>query len=405
MSWKRAPASVVAISRIEGNDLDSVCTAVSRALELCPTWSSLIPRGARVFLKPNLSSAETFHTTNPLVTASLVRLVYRAGAGEVLVGDSAVVGSDMEEILHVTGTRQACEKEGARVLDLKGQERTIVEVPGGECHRRVEVFLPVLQADVLINVPLLKTGPGLGISVAMKNLKGILSDADKKAFHRSGIVASVCDLNRAIRPHLTVVDGMQACEMMLRPVPMGIILAGADPVSVDAVAAGVMGHRPHDIRILRHAADTGLGEIRLSRIRIEGAPIASVRRRVLVPSENLAELSSYFCPGLPEGKIRIREGKACSGCMVQCLATLDRLMREEPEVLDAYERLTMLIGSGARLPKRIDGVKMIFVGNCTKDLVPDGVDYVKGCPPWSRDIIQTIREGRGTPAPPLGKRT
>lgn len=96
-------------------------------------------------------------------------------------------------------------------------------------------------------------------------------------------------LNRRVRPHLSVVDGFVGMHREGprhgSPVKLGVVVAGADPVAVDAVAAAVMGFEPRQIGYLAYAESSGLGTIDLDAIHVVGDPISLVRRRV-VPHSN-----------------------------------------------------------------------------------------------------------------------
>ena len=98
-------------------------------------------------------------------------------------------------------------------------------------------------------------------------------------------------LARRTRPHLSVVDGFVAMHREGprhgTPYPLGTVIAGTDPVAVDAVAAAVMGFDPWELGYLRYAHEAGLGTAALDEINVVGDPIALVRRR-LVPHSNHA---------------------------------------------------------------------------------------------------------------------
>jgi uncharacterized protein (DUF362 family) len=96
-------------------------------------------------------------------------------------------------------------------------------------------------------------------------------------------------LSRVAKPHISVVDGFVAMHREGprhgTPIKLGVVVAGTDAVSVDAVAAAVMGFDPMRIGYLKYAHDLGLGLADLGGIAIVGDPIASVARRC-VPHSN-----------------------------------------------------------------------------------------------------------------------
>lgn len=382
--------SIVAIVRVSNpSDGEAVYQAVSRAASLTGQWKGVIVPGDRVLLKPNMCLNDAINTTNPLVSAAVVRMAYEAGAKEVIVGESSFVGFDTDVVYETTGTKDLCEKAGARVIDLKDHPSRFVMIPNPLRRKRIKVGEAVLEADKLINLPMMKTCAGTDVSCALKNMKGVMSDGDKKAFHRIGLNWAVSDLNRVVKQHFIMVDGIRASELMFRPVDLGIIMAGTDPVAVDSVAVHIMGHDPKKIDHIRIAGEQGLGQIELDKINVVGESIDSVRISIKLPPGNLTELVASFSP-LFQDKISIAEGEACSGCTSQILLALNKLSKTDPGFFNWIDHLVMVIGPSAKLPSHAKNA--LLVGNCTKGLKKYEINYVEGCMPWSVDIVHGIKK-------------
>jgi len=382
---------IVAIVRVNDfSDGPSVYQAVSQAASLTGRWEHVIEKGDKVLLKPNMCLNDTINTTNPLVTAAVVRMAYEAGAKEVIVGESSLVGLDTDVVYETTKTKELCEEAGARVIDLKDHPSRFVSIPNALRRKRIRVGEAVLEADKLINLPMMKTCAGTDVSCALKNMKGVMSDADKKAFHRIGLNWAVTDLNRAVKQHFIVMDGFRPCEMMLRPLELGIVMAGTDPVAVDSVAVRIMGHDPKKIRHIRIAAEEGLGKIDLDQINVVGETMDSLKMFVKLPPANLTEMVASFSP-LMRDRVSVVDGDACSGCRSQILFALEKLSRTDPEFLEKeVNHLTMAMGPNVKLPSHIQNA--LLVGNCTKVLRKHGFKHVEGCMPWSIDIINGIKK-------------
>ena len=126
-----------------------------------------------------------------------------------------------------------------------------------------ELALPqaVLEADVVISMPKLKTHHWAGLTCSMKNFFGVVPGAvygwPKNLLHFRGIEESILDIVATVRPHLAIVDGVIGMEgdgpIMGRPKAAGVLLMGRDVVAVDASAARVMGLRPERVRYLAEA--------------------------------------------------------------------------------------------------------------------------------------------------------
>jgi uncharacterized protein (DUF362 family) len=129
------------------------------------------------------------------------------------------------------------------------------------------------RADVFINLPIAKVHNSTRLTLGIKNLLGIVWD--RGAFHRSeSLEQAMVDLITHVRPHLTILD---AVRILLTNGPKGpgrtedrrLVVAGADPVAVDAYGASLFGMAPGQIGHIRLAAAAGLGEMDLKRIKVK----------------------------------------------------------------------------------------------------------------------------------------
>jgi len=98
----------------------------------------------------------------------------------------------------------------------------------------------------------------------------------------TSLSANIADLASVLKPSVAVVDGIiagEGHETSGNPVEMGIVIAGTDPVAVDAVGAAVMGISPAEVKHLSLAAEKGLGTSSLDEITVLGEPIERVTRK------------------------------------------------------------------------------------------------------------------------------
>lgn len=221
--------------------------ATRKAIEALGGMSHFVRRGDRVVIKPNMSFAKTPDvgaSTHPLVVAAAARACFEAGAREVLVLDHTIQNAEL--CLDRTGIRDACRKlvPEARVQAL--QDRKFyreIRIPGGKALDRVEVFREILDGAVLINIPTAKSHSSTGVSLGLKGLMGVIWD--RGVFHyQFDINQGIADLASAVRPRLTILDASRA---LLSGGPGGpgevvkpnLIVAGADPVAVDAFGVGI----------------------------------------------------------------------------------------------------------------------------------------------------------------------
>jgi uncharacterized protein (DUF362 family) len=361
--------------------------AVREAVRLAGGLAAVIGKGSTVIIKPNLVAAkppETGATTDPRVCRAIADIVRELGARPI-IAESSFVGLDTEEAIRVAGY-DGLREEGYEVVDLKNSaiEKITVPVPSGAVLTEVSLPRIVAEADALITVAKMKTHDQSGVTLAVKNLKGVLPDSWKRKFHHTfGVFESTADLLGVVKPCFAVIDGIVAMEGLGpafgQPVEMNLILAGRDAVAVDTVCASVMGFALEDCGCVREAARRGLGVGRLGDIDVQGVPVADVQRRFKRSEEAIAEAIS-----LPPGLNIIVGEKTCSGCRNQLLSTLFDL--QAANLLDKAAGWTVVCGKLDELPD-VQADRLLLVGACLSRFKGAGT-FVQGCPPNSRDVIR-----------------
>ena len=248
--------SLVSITRTPPGPAD--CRSGRRwhgPLNFVGDYPSIKP-GMTVLLKPNLvdvpRSRESGAVTHPEVCRAVAELVMEVGAYPV-IADSAGVGTDTEEVINFMGYREL-RNEGFRVLDLKQDKVVTIENPGARVLPRLKVFETALTAGAIINLPVLKTHDQTGITLGLKNLKGLLADPSKKKMHWRGIFQGVPEIASFFKPCLTVLDGIYCQEgvgpVFGDPVEMDLIAASTDPLALDIIGGLVIGFQPERYRSL-----------------------------------------------------------------------------------------------------------------------------------------------------------
>src|SRR5579862_7420719 len=172
-----------------------------------------------VLLKPNLVGLdpEGVMNTHPAVIAATRESFLKMGAARVLIGDGPAMDRDTEAILESVRLREFAGKLGRDFCDLNIDDVERVELKT-RASRLKELFLPktVLGDDFFVSMPKLKTHHWAGVTLAMKNLFGIVPGScygwPKNALHWAGIDRSILDINACVRPDFAIVDGIVAME-------------------------------------------------------------------------------------------------------------------------------------------------------------------------------------------------
>jgi len=384
----------VAIEKVREGQVEK---AVRRSIAgLGPLPKPMAP-GARVLIKPNLVGAfdwRTGATTNPAVVESLAEWAWEACAADVAIGDGSGHGQHTSDAFRLNGYEEMARRCKARLVDLNA-DPVEVPCPQGKVVKSLPISRTALEADWLISVPVLKTHFQAGVTLSLKNMKGILSWRGKRKLHFVGLHQAIVDLNTVMAPHLIVVDGTVGHEglgpVMGEPAGAGLVLAGTNRVAVDAVCCRVMGMEPNEVPHIALAAAAGMGPIQPGHILVVGEALEAVRRPFKRGEINLSQVCA--APGLI-----VIEGTTCSGCNIS-LALAFKEMQADGELAHIAERagpLVFVYGEDADLSRVPDGAVVLHVGKCQREAKHLG-PWVPGCPPGLSPIKDTLREAAGFP--------
>lgn len=221
-------------------------------------------KGRRVLLKPNmveptkLSPHMTTHPAMVLATAE----VFRKWEATVSVGEAPGHIRDTEMALVESSLGEALDSANLPFADLNYEE-----VGWRANQSKVSplkgLFLPasVLEADLVVSMPKLKTHHWVGITASLKNMYGTLPGVKygwpKNVLHHAGIPETVVDINASLPPTVAVVDGITCMEgdgpILGSPKPLGIVGVGANLTALDATLARIMGLVPQRVSYLKLA--------------------------------------------------------------------------------------------------------------------------------------------------------
>jgi len=259
-AFPRPERSRVAVLRAEAYDRP-LETTIRHGIEL----SGAEVRGRRVVIKPNLVEFDPAGVinTHPAVIAATVVALRTLGAREVLVAEGPGHRRDTEYLLEASGLLGALHDVEARYVDLNVDAVRPVALRS-RYTALGQLYLPatVLDADLLVSMPKLKTHHWAGVTLSMKNMFGIVPGScygwPKNVLHWHGIGNSILDINAALAmPRLAVVDGIVGMEgngpIQGVAKPMGVLVFGTDWVSVDATCARLMELDPSRVEYLRQA--------------------------------------------------------------------------------------------------------------------------------------------------------
>jgi uncharacterized protein (DUF362 family) len=252
---------------------ESAYEITRRALSELGGMGRFVGRGDVVMVKPNIAwnrSPELAGTTNPDVVRAVVEMVLAAGAKKAIVMDHAT--HQAEESYARSGIAAAARLAGAEVR-FTDDNRLVDFDFKGEYMQKWPVYRDFIEVDKFINVPILKHHSSSGLTIAMKNLYGILGGNRGKLHRDMGY--NIADMAGGWKCHLTVID---AYRVLLRNGPVGgrpsdvelkkTVIASTGIVEADTAAAVLFGSVPGQLEFLQAAAERKLGETDPARLRI-----------------------------------------------------------------------------------------------------------------------------------------
>ncbi len=245
-----------------------------RAIQELGGMKAFVKKGQKVLVKPNIGwdvEPERGGNTNPALVARIVEQALAAGAKEVWVFDHSC--DDGQRSYKTSGIEAAAKAAGAKVAPSWAEGAYQLQQFDTDTLINAKVHELFLQADVFINVPVLKHHSSSQLTIGLKNLMGVVWDRGR--WHASGLSACIADFAGFRKPDLTVVD---AYRVMMRNGPRGrgledvvemkTQILSRDPVAADAAAAKLFGLDAKEVVHIDLAATAKLGRMDLDKLDI-----------------------------------------------------------------------------------------------------------------------------------------
>ncbi len=254
---------------------------VRAALQAIGGMGRFVSSGDDVIIKPNICvnyrTYEYAATTNPWVVGELVAQAFAAGAGRVRVLDYPFGGSSDSAYIN-SGIRAQVEAAGGEMEPISTFKFVSTSIPQGIDLTSCYIYEDVLNADVVINVPIAKHHSLAKLTLGMKNLMGVIRD--RPMMHQN-LGQRLADLTSRVRPALTVVDMVR---VLLRNGPTGgnladvekidYVVATHDIVAADSYAAMRFGVNPMSLSYVVAGTAMGLGRSDLENLDIDDIPLS-----------------------------------------------------------------------------------------------------------------------------------
>src|SRR4030043_1310041 len=261
--------SSVSIVKCQNYDEEKVLSALRQSIDLIGGIQVFVKKGSRVLLKPNLlfgKNPEKAVTPHPSNVRGVIEIVREAG-GVPSIGDSPSVGS-LTWTAEKAGIKAVADEMKCPLVEFN--RPVLPPKGGGNTFKQLEVDQAVLEADVIINLPKFKTHGLTLLTLGVKNLFGCIPGPKKPLWHlkagddRKIFAQILFDIYQVIQPSLTILDGIVGMEgngpNSGRPIPIGLILASGDSLSLDQIVCDLLGISRKSLLTNRVAIEQGMGK-------------------------------------------------------------------------------------------------------------------------------------------------
>ena len=331
-------------------DFQEILPAVERLFTALGGIQTFVRAGQTVLLKPNLLSShrpDEAVTTHPEVVRALIRLVKQAGATPI-VADSGASAINIESIWEKTGFRALCAEEAVPLLNLEKAGSRHFDFNGIP----FSIAKPVLEADVVISVPKLKTHVLTVITNAVKNMYGTIPGYQKTMLHKQfhdpvSFGRFLASLYAIVKPSLTVSDAIIAMEgngpSNGNPVHYGFLAASSDGVALDTLVCHWLKINPRRVPYFSFLKESGAGETQWQAIDVAGdSPSQFPFRPMKLPSVFIGKtapawLYHWLGPLLWIRPLMNERCTACGLCVRSCPVSALTLIKGKPPVLIPHQ--------------------------------------------------------------------
>jgi uncharacterized protein (DUF362 family)/NAD-dependent dihydropyrimidine dehydrogenase PreA subunit len=346
--------NVVSIVRCENYENENVDKAIEQTFNNLGGISKIIKPGMKVLLKINLLlgvAPEAATTTHPALIEAIIRQVQKAG-GIAIVADSPggpYTRNFLKNVYKTCGILEVIEKTGA-LLNYDTSYKSI-NFEKGKVAKSFNIIKPVLDSDIIINIPKLKTHSMTYFTGAVKNLFGIIPGVHKAEYHfrmsdKVDFSNLLIDLCECIKPNISIMDAVIGMEgsgpSAGTPRKIGAIISSQNPYNLDFVAAKIINIKHTEVYTILKSIERGLCVDNLDKINIIGAKIEDfiITDFKMPPNKSVAFLDSF--PAFIKKPIEMFVSpkpvflhEKCIGCGIcanNCPADVINIINKKPNI-------------------------------------------------------------------------
>ncbi len=327
----------ISIVKIKNNEIER---AVFEALDLINAESLFNKNAMKIVIKPNILKSkepERAVTTHPEIVRAVIKWIKHHNQNDIIVAESSGTSSPgvTEKAFEGSGIKKICQEENVNWTPFEKTERIKYDVKNPLVLEQF-VSSPLLkEADLIINIPKIKTHWQTLLTCCIKNMFGTLILGNKAKTHArfstlDAFSAALADIYSVSNPQLTVIDGY-LCQEGKGPskgeiVKLDLIIAGFDGVALDTAVCKIIGLDPQKVKYIEKAVEKNLGTSDISEIQFLGENLKDVSRKFKIPRKHPVSvplpswLADYMGNVVFRATIKFDPNKCrlCSTCWENC---------------------------------------------------------------------------------------
>jgi len=261
----------VSILKCNDYNIEQIYKVIKQSLE---NINFELPKNKKILLKPNVlgqRKPETAVDTHPAILDALCKLL-KENNNEIWIGDSGGISAygGTKKAFEVSGIEAVAKKHNAKLISFEASERKEVIDDKAKVLKRFIIAKEPFTADLVINVPKLKTHVLMKFTGAVKNMFGCIPGGGKSKKHalapNEDMFANLLlDIYQNVTPNLNIMDAITGLEgdgpgSAGTPKKVGLILASEDAVALDIEASKIIGYNPLDIKTTKYAIKRGISQ-------------------------------------------------------------------------------------------------------------------------------------------------
>ncbi|MFW3146038.1 MAG: DUF362 domain-containing protein [Thermoplasmatota archaeon] len=282
---------------IERASYDSSNAAITRTLDALK-WKDIVKPGSKVVIKPNGCHVRYLPglVATPKLLGELVSEI-KTRAGEVVVVESDLQRFTADQVFDGLGYRDIVEKAGGKCSNLTTEKQISSKIPGGQHWKERTMPESLVESDVFISMPVMKTHKLWLVTLGVKNQFGNVPEADRVKYQKY-LPQVVGDFNAFNPADMVIVDGIVGLEgdgpIAGIPKKMDMVMGGTNLVATDAAMCAVMGFDPLQSGLIKNVYERGMGPVELDKIEFTGTPWKEVKKQYIGPPKDLISRSERW---------------------------------------------------------------------------------------------------------------